>query len=136
MYAFNGTERGGCLARTSGFSRRGFLAAASGVSVALRLGLSADAKDGLPIVRKRVEKAFHAPGGAPNDLQDAADGLWILDQADPNKVFKVRYGNGAVIHEIQTESIHGSGITNADGRLHPNWLDHTTIFEGKQRPLL
>src|SRR5262249_4895361 len=64
----------------------------------------------------------HAPGKLPNDLQDAPDGLWILDQADPNKVFKVRYEDGSVIQEIQTESIHGSGITFGNGAL---WIAST-----------
>ena len=103
-------------------SRRDFLAAATGVSLAAQLGLSADRDDHLPVVSKRVEKAFRAPGKAPNDLQDAADGLWILDQVDPNKVFKVRYADGSVIHEIQTESIHGSGITYGNGAL---WVAST-----------
>src|SRR5215467_2867454 len=103
-------------------SRRGFLAATSGVSLTARLGFSADPKDHLPVVTKRVEKAFRAPGKAPNDLQDAADGLWILDQVDPNKVFKVRYSDGSVIQEIQTESIHGSGITYGNGAL---WIAST-----------
>ena len=106
----------------TGFSRRVFLAAASGGTWAIRRSFSAEGKDHLPVVPKRVEKAFRAPGKLPNDLQDAADGLWILDQADPNKVFKVRYEDGSVIHEIQTESIHGSGITFGDGAL---WIAST-----------
>jgi hypothetical protein len=92
------------------------------VSLAAQLGLSADGKDHLPVVSKRVERAFRAPGTAPNDLQDAADGLWILDQVDPNKVFKVRYDDGSVIHEIETESIHGSGITYGNRAL---WIAST-----------
>lgn len=110
------------MGQQSGHSRRGFLAAAGSLSLAAQLGLSADGKDHLPVASKRVEKAFRAPGKAPNDLQDAADGLWILDQVDPNKVFKVRYGDGSVIHEIQTESIHGSGITYGNGAL---WIAST-----------
>src|SRR5258708_169926 len=92
-------------------SRRDFLAGATGVALAARAGFSAAAKENLPVVSKRVQKMFRAPCKAPNDLQDAADGLWVLDQVDPNKVFKVHYADGSVIQEIQTESIHGSGIT-------------------------
>lgn len=105
-----------------GVSRRSFLAGASGVALASRLGFSAAANENLPIVSRRVEKAFRAPSKAPNDLQDAADGLWILDQVDPNKVFKVRYADGSVIAELQTESIHGSGITYGNGAL---WIAST-----------
>lgn len=79
-------------------------------------------KDQLPTVRKRIEKVFLAPGKMPNGLQAVADGLWILDQEDPNKVFKVRYEDGSVIRELQTESIHGSGITYGDGAL---WIGST-----------
>src|SRR5579862_8118049 len=114
--------RGGCMGLRTGLSRRTFLAAASGGTLAMRSGYTADGKDHLPIVHKRVEKAFRAPGKMPNDLQDAADGLWILDQADPNKVFQVRYSDGSVIREIQTESIHGSGITYGNGAL---WIAST-----------
>jgi len=122
MYAFSGIGRGGCMRLQTGFSRRTFLAAASSGTLAARLRISDDGKDDLPVIHKRVEKAFRAPGKAPNDLQDAADGLWILDQVDPNKVFKVRYDNGSVIHEIQTASIHGSGITFGNGAL---WIAST-----------
>jgi streptogramin lyase len=101
-------------------SRRGFLTAAGSMVLGPRPGF-ATVRD-LPVVPKRLEKAFHAPGTQPNDLQDAPDGLWILDQADPNKVFKVRYEDGSVIQEIQTESIHGSGITYGNGAL---WIAST-----------
>ena len=106
----------------SNVSRRSFLACASGLTLLPRLAFPAGDKDKLPVVARRVEKAFRAPGKAPNDLQDAPDGLWILDQVDPNKVFKVRYADGSVIQEIQTESIHGSGITFGNGAL---WIAST-----------
>src|ERR1041384_6946438 len=99
-------------------SRRHFLATASGVAATgCWAAASVVEKEKLPVIPKRVEKAFRAPGKAPNDLQDAPDGLWILDQVDPNKVFKVRYEDGSVLAEIQTESIHGSGITYGNGAL-------------------
>jgi hypothetical protein len=106
----------------SHISRRDFLAGASSLTLLPHLAFPATVKDNLPVVAKRVEKAFRAPGKAPNDLQDAPDGLWILDQVDPNKVFKVRYADGSVIQEIQTESIHGSGITFGNGAL---WIAST-----------
>ena len=102
-------------------SRRGFLTAAGSLTVASRLGFAAGTKDA-PVITKRVEKLYKAPGKQPNDLQDAPDGFWILDQVDPNKVFKVRYEDGSVIQEIQTESIHGSGITYGNDAL---WIAST-----------
>jgi sugar lactone lactonase YvrE len=76
----------------------------------------------VPVVSKRVEKRFQSPGEMPNALQCLADGLWILDQKDPNKAHKVRYEDGKVLAEIQTESIHGSGITYGNGTL---WIAST-----------
>jgi len=102
-------------------SRRGFLAA-GGVALGSRSAFAAEGKDDLPVVPKRVEKMFRAPGKMPNGLQAVNDGLWILDQVDPNKAHKVRYEDGSVIHEIQTESIHGSGITYGNGAL---WIAST-----------
>jgi hypothetical protein len=105
----------------SAYTRRGFLLA-NGLMLASASGFAPDTKENLPVVSKRVEKAFRAPCKAPNDLQDAADGLWVLDQLDLNKVFKVSYSDGSVIHEIQTESIHGSGITFGNGAM---WIAST-----------
>jgi len=102
-------------------SRRVFLSALAGAPLALGWAPLAD-KSNLPTVPKRVVKAFLAPGKMPNGLQAVDDGLWILDQEDPNKVHKVRYEDGSVLAEIQTESIHGSGITYGDGAL---WIAST-----------
>src|SRR5256885_318766 len=105
------------MGNTNELSRRGFLATAGSVAAASCFAASIEDKEKLPVVPKRVEKAFKAPGKAPNDLQDVPDGLWILDQVDPNKAFKVRYEDGSVLAQIQTESIHGSGITYGNGAL-------------------
>jgi len=99
------------------FSRRSLLRALAAAPFAR----VAD-KGALPIVPRRVEKVFLAPGKMPNALQAVPDGLWILDQEDPNKVHKVRYEDGSVLHAIQTESVHGSGITAGDGAL---WIAST-----------
>jgi streptogramin lyase len=76
-----------------------------------------DVRENLPVEPKRVEKVFKiAAIKQPNDLQFAPDGnLWILDQVDPNKVFTVNPKDGSIIREVQTESIHGSGITYGNG---------------------
>jgi len=100
-------------------TRRNFLASLA----AARLAAAAvEDKEKVPVVSKRVEKVFQAPGKMPNGLQCMADGLWILDQEDPNKAHKVRYEDGKVLAEIQTESIHGSGITYGNGAL---WIAST-----------
>src|SRR5436309_3812563 len=103
----------------SDFSRRQFLAAAA---VARLTAAAVDEKERLPVISKRLEKAFLSPGKMPNGLQAVPDGLWILDQEDPNKVHKVRYEDGSVLVEIQTESLHGSGITYGNGAL---WIAST-----------
>ena len=79
-------------------------------------------KGKLPLVAKRVEKVFRTPCQQPNALQAGADGLWILDQVNPNKAYKVHYEDGTVLQEIQTESIHGSGIAVGNGVL---WVAST-----------
>src|SRR6516165_5716764 len=98
-----------------GLPRRRFM-----VSVGLLGGsrlLAVDLKTGLPVITRRVEKVFKAPCKEPNDLAFVPEGLWILDQVDPNKAFLVRPEDGSVIRQIQTESIHGSGIALANGTL-------------------
>ena len=105
------------------FSRRNFLVASGGATFVSRL-IAAGADTGAPVIAKRVDKLFKIPGcKEPNDLQFAPDGtLWVLDQVDPNKVFRVRPEDGSVIEQIQTESIHGSGITYGNGAL---WIGST-----------
>ena len=55
-----------------------------------------------------------------------SDGLWVLDQIDPNKTFKVRPHDGSIVQELQTESIHGSGITYGNGAL---WIASTKMTD-------
>src|SRR5262249_60219635 len=81
---------------------------------------------------KRVEKRFKISGSTqPNDLQFVSDGLWVLDQVDPNKAFKVRPEDGSVIRELQTESIHGSGITYGHDAL---WITSTKMRDPAAAP--
>jgi hypothetical protein len=108
-----------------GLPRRRFM-----VSLGLLPGsrlLAVDPKTGLPAIAKRVEKVFKAPCKEPNDLAFVPEGLWILDQVDPNKAFLVRPDDGSVIRQIQTESIHGSGIALANGAL---WIASTKTADG------
>ena len=100
------------------FSRRGFLVSTAALMRASLIpAADNDARENLPIVPKRVEKLFRTPGiKQPNDLQFAPDGnLWILDQVDPNKVFKMNPADGSILEQVQTESIHGSGIAFGNG---------------------
>lgn len=111
------------------FSRRSFLTSTGALAIASRLtAANNEEKAQLPVIPKRVEKAFKVPGiKEPNDLQFAADGnLWILDQVDPNKVFKVNPKDGSVIDQVQTESMHGSGLTFGNGAW---WIGSTKTLK-------
>ena len=69
----------------------------------------------------------------PNDPQFAPDGkLRVLDQKDPNKVFTIDPANGQVLAGVQTECIHGSGITYGDGAW---FLTSTKVLTGKPSTL-
>ena len=109
-------------------SRRSFLISSGALATAGMPAASGDATDNLPIVPKRVEKVFKIPAiKEPNDLQFAPDGnLWILDQVDPNKVFKVDPKDGSILDQVQTESIHGSGITYGNGAW---WIGSTKTLK-------
>jgi streptogramin lyase len=117
------------MRKESEFSRRSFLADTGSLAFASRLAAATDEdKQNLAIIPKRVEKLFKTPGiKEPNDLQFAPDGnLWILDQVDPNKVFKVNPKDGSIIDQVQTESIHGSGITFGNGAW---WIGSTKTLK-------
>ena len=108
------------------FSRRNFLAGAASLAAATR-ALAIDDKANVPVIAKRVEKLWKAPCKEPNDLAFVPEGLWILDQVDPNKAFLVKPEDGSVIRSIQTESIHGSGIALYKGSL---WVASTKTSDG------
>jgi streptogramin lyase len=117
------------MGNESEFSRRSFLTAAGSLAAASRMAAATnDPKESLPIVSKRVEKVFKKPEiKEPNDLQFAPDGsLWILDQVDPNKVFKVNPSDGSILDQVQTESMHGSGITFGNGAW---WIGSTKTLK-------
>ena len=115
------------MAEARDVSRRAFITGIAGLAATSRLS-AAD----LPFVVKRVEKLYKIAGcKQPNDLQFVADGLWVLDQVDPNKAFKVRPDTGSIIQELQTESIHGSGITYGNGAL---WITSTKMTDPKVPP--
>ena len=113
-------------------SRRTFLAGITALPVASR-ALLVGATAEPPLVKTRVEKLYKIAGCTqPNDLQFVADGLWVLDQVDPNKAFKVRPEDGTILVTLQTESLHGSGITWGNGAL---WIGSTKGTDPKAPPL-
>jgi len=115
------------MTRNGEVSRRAFLAGLAGAVAASRPSPAAAQTRRVPVVAKRVEKLYKIAGcRQPNDLQFVEDGLWVLDQVDPNKAFKVRPDDGSIIQELQTESIHGSGITYGNGAL---WIASTKMAD-------
>jgi hypothetical protein len=79
-----------------------------------------------PLIQKKVNKLWNDSPTIkePNALQFTAKGtLLILDQVDPNKVFEVNPSDGKILRTVQTESIHGSGITVDAGG---NWIITST----------
>jgi hypothetical protein len=120
------------MANAPDVSRRAFLGGIAALAVASRPLRSAGATVDPPLVAMRVARLYKIPGCTqPNDLQFVADGLWVLDQVDPNKAFKVRLENGSILQELQTESIHGSGITYGNGAL---WIASTKMRDPTAPP--
>jgi len=120
------------MTRPAEISRRAFLAGLAALAATARTSLAASATTDVPVIAKRVEKLYKIAGCTqPNDLQFVADGLWVLDQVDPNKAFKVRPEDGSIIETIQTESIHGSGITYGNGAL---WITSTKMTDPATPP--
>ena len=120
------------MARETDVSRRGFLAGVAGVVAVSRSGWAAASDADAPAITKHVEKLYKVQGSTqPNDMQFVPQGLWILDQKDPNKVFLVKPEDGTIIKQLQTESIHGSGITFGNGAL---WITSTKMTDPKSPP--
>src|SRR2546427_7777524 len=86
----------------------------------------------IPTRPAKVERLFKAPDIHPNALEAAPDGVWIGDQVS-ERVFKVDWQTGKVLHEMQTESHNTSGIAVGAGYL---WLGANGGGSGRrpQRP--
>jgi streptogramin lyase len=68
-----------------------------------------------------------SPGDMPNGLQATADGLWVIDQIDPNDIYLLAYEDGSVLRKIPTRAIHSSGITiDPTGNI---WVASTFTYE-------
>ena len=84
----------------------------------------------VPTRHAKVERVFKAPDVHPNALEAADDGLWIGDQVS-ERVFKVDWQTGNVLHEVQTESHNTSGIAVGAGYL---WLGANGGVSGRRPP--
>lgn len=70
---------------------------------------------------------WKTPGAQPNGLQASAEGLWVIDQVDPNRIYLLSY-DGEVLRDLgETRARHASGITrDPDGNL---WVASTFTYE-------
>jgi hypothetical protein len=75
-------------------------------------------KPEIPTRQARVERLFKAPDKHPNALEAQPDGLWIGDQVS-ERVYKVDWETGKVLHQIDTDSHNTSGLAVGGGYL---WL--------------
>jgi streptogramin lyase len=74
-----------------------------------------------------IRLLWKTPGDQPNGLQATPQGLWVLDQVDPNEVYLLRYADGSIVRQFSTRSHHGSGMTvDPSGRV---WVASTFGFE-------
>ena len=125
-------------------SRREMMALAAAATACPTLALAADpvipaatiaARKNAPIIPKTVNRLYNLQPAVmePNDMQFAPNGdLWVLDQKDPNKVFTIDARTGAVKASVQTQSIHGSGITYGDGAW---FITSTKVLSGNPSTL-
>lgn len=125
-------------------TRRGLVLGSAGLMLASGPALAADPyispekiaeRENAPIIPKKVERRFNTRPiiRNPNGMQFTPDRkLWLLDQQDPNKVFTVDPDDGQVLAQVQTESIHGSGITYGDDAW---WITSTKVLAGNPSTL-
>src|SRR5438094_9440110 len=103
--------------------RREFIRTASALAAGMSTSRIVRAQEGgagktppPPTRQAKVERLFKAPDIHPNALEAAPDGLWIGDQVS-ERVFKVGWKDGKVLHEVQTESHNTSGSAVGAGYL-------------------
>ncbi len=70
---------------------------------------------------------WKTPGPQPNGLQATAEGLWVIDQVDPNHIYLLSY-EGELLRDLgETRARHSSGITvDPQGNL---WVASTFTYE-------
>jgi streptogramin lyase len=119
-------------------ARRQFIATAAGLVAGVTRSSVAVAQEGssavktasIPTRQAKVERLFKAPDIHPNALEAALDGLWIGDQVS-ERVFKVDWRTGKVLHEVQTESHNTSGLAIGGGYL---WINANGGVSGRRPP--
>ncbi len=68
-----------------------------------------------------------SPGQQPNGLQATHDGLWVIDQIDPNDIYLLAFEDGQIKRKLPTRALHSSGITvDPDGNV---WVASTFTYE-------
>ncbi|MGI9149397.1 MAG: hypothetical protein ACR2IK_23085 [Chloroflexota bacterium] len=68
-----------------------------------------------------------SPGKQPNGLQATPEGLWVIDQVDPNDIYLLGYEDGRELKKIPTRALHSSGITiDPAGNI---WIASTFTYE-------
>jgi len=113
--------------------RRAFFGVTSALVSSAVLPARARTQDGgkpaaIPTRQAKVERLFKAPDLHPNALEAAPDGLWIGDQVS-ERVFKVDWKTGKVLHQIDTESHNTSGIAVGGGFL---WMNANGGVSGRR----
>ncbi len=70
---------------------------------------------------------WRTPGPQPNGLQATPDGLWVIDQKDPNHIYLLGY-DGTLRRDLgPTRARHSSGITlDPSGNV---WVSSTFTYE-------
>ena len=77
----------------------------------------------------RVEPClrWQTPGRQPNGMQATTEGLWVIDQIDPNVIYLLDYTDGRELRQIPTRALHSSGITiDPSGNI---WVASTFTYE-------
>jgi hypothetical protein len=107
------------------------MASASGTAITAQesgQGGGGDKPHQPPTRQAKVERLYKAPDIHPNALEAAPDGMWIGDQVS-ERVFRVDWQTGKVLHEVQTESHNTSGIAVGGGYL---WLNANGGVSGRR----
>jgi streptogramin lyase len=70
---------------------------------------------------------WRSPGQQPNGLQATPEGLWVIDQIDPNAIYLLAYEDGQELRRLPTRALHSSGITlDPSGNI---WIGATFCYE-------
>src|SRR4051794_38370141 len=96
--------------------RRAFMGAAFAARVNSYAQGTVAAVAAPPTRTAKVEKLFKAPDSHPNALETADDGLWIGDQVS-ERIFRVDWKSGKMLHEVQSEAHNTSGLAVGGGYL-------------------